>query len=196
MKPVINDRALTIGQQSWPLPELAQPATVRVYRVPEDYREDGIFVSVQAAGQPQELPACAAQDATLLATLELPASEAAQLQAAKAERLSMINREADQLLARLAADCPEREVLSWDQQLLEAQDDTSPRPLLTAMAAARGIELDDLVQRVLAKAQLYAMASGAILGARQKLEDTLEQADTLDALHQLPSLQEALNGAA
>lgn len=191
----ITHTTLTHNGLTHELPELPYNTTVELWRVPEDYRDSGYFVGVTQNGM-RELPGCSLRDAELIGSLDYPASEAAVLAAAKAARLQRLNNETDQLLARLAADCPEREVLSWDQQLLEAQDDTSPRPLLTAMAAARGIELDDLVQRVLAKAQLYAMASGAILGARQKLEDTLEQADTLDALHQLPSLQEALNGAA
>lgn len=191
MKPAINNQTLVFGSYGHALPELPQDAIVRLYRVPVDYRDSGYFVSVQASGQAQDLPACAGGDAKLLATLALPASEAAQLKAAKAERLQVINAEADKMLAQLSADCPEREVLSWDQQLLEAQDEKSERTLLKAMAAARGIELEDLVGRVLMKAELYAVASGAILGARQGLEDALELAETMADLEAVPPLYEA-----
>lgn len=40
------------------LPCLAAPTTVHVWTVPTDYRPDGLFVSVQRPGEPEEVPAC------------------------------------------------------------------------------------------------------------------------------------------
>ena len=141
----------------------------------------------------RELPGCSLRDAELIGSIEYPASEAAVLTAAKAARLQRINAETDNLLKELSAQYPEREVLSWDQQLLEAQNAEAPRPLLQALATARGVELDELSQRVLAKAQQYALASGTILGVRQRLEDLLDAAQTQADLHQVPGMQEALH---
>ncbi|MFQ9868622.1 MAG: hypothetical protein ACLRWP_17950 [Bilophila wadsworthia] len=47
---------------------------------------------------------------------------------------------------------------------LYAADPTASTPLLSALAEARGISLPDLVERVLAKADAFAVASGSIIG--------------------------------
>ena len=40
------------------LPRLVTDATVYVWNVTTDYRENGLFISVQGVGEPQEVPAC------------------------------------------------------------------------------------------------------------------------------------------
>jgi sulfur carrier protein ThiS len=198
MTPTIENHTLTIGDHSEPLPHLPQAATIRVWAVPTEYRESGYFVSVQAHGQPVELPACDAAAAELLATLDLPASEAAQLDAARAERAAAARIDADQLLATLSVSYPEREVSSWPQQVKDAEaiqaDETATTPLLDALASARGIDRVDLAARVLTKADAYAQASGAIIGARQRIEDLLEAAQDADAVGAIPTLRELLAG--
>lgn len=188
---IINN-TLTHDDFEHRLPELPYATTVELWRVPEAYRDSGYFVGVTQQGL-RELPGCSLRDAELIGSIEYPASEAAVLTAAKAARLQRINAETDNLLKELSAQYPEREVLSWDQQLLEAQNAEAPRPLLQALATARGVELDELSQRVLAKAQQYALASGTILGVRQRLEDLLDAAQTQADLHQVPGMQEALH---
>lgn len=196
MTPTINDHVLHIGEHTEPLPHLPQAATVRVWAVPAEYRESGYFISVQPHGQPAELPACDATAAQLLATLDLPASPLAQLAAARAERCAAARIDADEMLAELSASYPEREVASWSQQVKEAEalqaDETAAVPLLDTLAAARGIERADLAARVLAKANAYALASGAIIGTRQRIEDLLDVATDADALAAVPSLGELL----
>lgn len=191
----IQDSNLHYGNQTFTLPELSFPTTVELWRVPEAYRDSGYFVGVVQHGM-RELPGCSLRDAELIGSIEYPASEAAVLTAMKAARLQRINAETDNLLKELSAQYPEREVLSWDQQLLEAQNAEAPRPLLQALATARGIDLDELTHRVLAKAQQYALASGTILGVRQRLEDLLDAAQTQADLHLVPGMQEALHGNA
>ena len=61
-----------------------------------------------------------------------------------------------------------------------AADPTASTPLLSALAQARGISLPDLVERVLAKADAFAVASGSIIGQRQALEDRLDACTTLE----------------
>jgi len=199
MTPTIENHTLTIGAHSESLPHLPQAARVHVWAVPAEYRASGYFVSVQAHGQPQELPACDAAAAELLATLDLPASEAAQLDAARAERAAAARIDADQLLATLSVSYPEREVSSWPQQVKDAEaiqaDETATTPLLDALASARGIDRVDLAARVLTKADAYAQASGVIIGARQRIEDLLEAAQDADAVGAIPALRELLAGA-
>ncbi|MFC0708836.1 hypothetical protein ACFSVK_19350 [Azorhizophilus paspali] len=198
MIPILTDHTLTLGDYSEDLPRLAKPARVHIWSVPPEYRASGYFVSVQAAGQPLELPACDANDAKPLATLELPADAGANIDAARAERLAMANAEADRLLAGLSASYPEREVQSWDQQIKEAElftvDNQAPMPLLDALATARGIERGLLAQKVREKAGAFSVAAGTILGARQRIEDLLEAADTLEAVLAVPVLAEVQVG--
>jgi hypothetical protein len=193
MTPTITDHVLRIGEHTEPLPHLPQAATVRAWAVPAEYRATGYFVSVQPHGQPTELPACDAAAAQLLATLDLPASPLAQLAAARAERCAAARIAADQLLAELSASYPEREVASWPQQVKEAEalqaDETAATPLLDTLAAARGIERADLAARVRAKAGAYALASGAIIGARQRIEDLLAAAEDAVAVAAAPDLR-------
>ena len=83
----------------------------------------------------------------------------------KAVRLSEINTAADRAISTLTATYPDREIATFDKQESEARayaaDATASTPLLSALAQARGIPLPDLVERVLAKADAFAVASGS-----------------------------------
>lgn len=106
------------------------------------------------------------------------------LEQTKAAKLSEINKAADAAIATLTATYPDREISTFDKQESEARayaaDPTASTPLLSALAQARGISLPDLVERVLAKADAFAVASGFIIGQRQALEDRLDACTTLE----------------
>ena len=106
------------------------------------------------------------------------------LEEMKAAKLSEINAAADRAIATLTATYPDREISTFDKQESEARayaaDPTASTPLLSALAQARGISLPDLVERVLAKADAFAVASGFIIGQRQALEDRLDACTTLE----------------
>lgn len=106
------------------------------------------------------------------------------LEEVKATKLSEINAAADRAIATLTATYPDREISTFDKQESEARayaaDATASTPLLSALATARGIPLPDLVGRVLAKADAFAVASGSIIGQRQALEDRLDACTTLE----------------
>lgn len=86
---------------------------------------------------------------------------------------------ADLLVDQLRSSYPEVEVLSWPRQETEArafigsglEDDA---PLLKGIAVRRGIDLADLANRVIAKANAYASFTGNIFGERQRLEDLMD----------------------
>ena len=61
----------------------------------------------------------------------------------------------------------------------------APTPLLSALSQARGVPLDELVRRVLVKADAFAVASGSIIGQRQALEDRLNACATLEEVEAL-----------
>ena len=111
------------------------------------------------------------------------------LDEAKAAKLSEINAAADRAIATLTTTYPDREISTFDKQEREARDwtadNTASTPLLSALAQARGIPLDELVRRVLAKADAFAVASGSIIGQRQALEDRLDACTTLKEVQAL-----------
>lgn len=106
------------------------------------------------------------------------------LEEVKAAKLSEINAAADRAIATLTATYPDREISTFDKQESEARayaaDPAASTPLLSALAQARGIPLDELVRRVLAKADAFAVASGSIIGQRQALEDRLDVCTTIE----------------
>ena len=185
----IENHTLIIGSFTQELPRLAKPATVTVYRVPEEYQASGYFVSVTPSGGIPEIPACDSRDALLMEELGLPADETAQLEAAKKERLELINSECDKALLAIKSSYPDGEVESWPQQVKEAEafvaDQQVPVPLLEAIATSRGLAVTDLAARVLAKAGAYAAISGSIIGKRQALEDVLAMAATIDEVSEV-----------
>ena len=106
------------------------------------------------------------------------------LEEMKAAKLSEINAAADRAISNLTAIYPNLEISTFDNQESEARayaaDPTASTPLLSALAQARGISLPELVERVLAKADAFAVASGSIIGQRQALEDRLDACTTLE----------------
>ena len=91
----ITNHTLVIGDQAIPLPHLAKPATVRVWRVPTEYRENGIFVSATPVGEPQEIPACDLRQCEYLGEVALDPHPDALLDEAKAAKKRQIEAERD-----------------------------------------------------------------------------------------------------
>lgn len=108
---------------------------------------------------------------------------------AKAAKLSEINKAADKIMAALISTYPDREISTFDKQEAEARaymaDPTAPTPLLSALAKARGLSMDELVKRVIAKADAFAAAFGYIIGQRQALEDQLDTCKTLEEVQSI-----------
>lgn len=166
------------------LPEIQADTTVRVWTVPLDYRENGLFVSVMLPGQPPEIPACDQALAVFIGEIDYPAPEAGKVSAAKTTKLSELNSACERALAELSSAYPPGELQSWPQQVQEAEalqrDPPGAAPLLTVIAETRGVPLDELAKRVQEKAVAYAEFSGAYIGKRQRLEDQLGLANTLE----------------
>lgn len=117
------------------------------------------------------------------------AERSAQLTRQKLERRRLVNHEFSAAMAALAELYPEQEVLSWPQQVKEAEavqsGSEASSPLLDAIAQARGIVVTDLAARVLEKMAAYARASGALIGRRQCAEDRIEAAETVQAVAEI-----------
>lgn len=155
-------------------------AIVRAWSVPTEYRDSGVFVAITESGQPSEVPACSPRQAVYLGEVEYPAGEAAKLANAKAAKLTEINTACDLAARAYLSPYPEVEISTWPQQSAEAAaysaDPGAATPLLSEIATARGLTMDDLAARVLAKETLFKTTAGALLGQRQALEDQIDSA--------------------
>ena len=106
------------------------------------------------------------------------------LELAKQSKMAEINAGFDAMTAAITATYPEKEVLTFDQQVAEAQayqaDSKAVCPMLQALSAARGLALDELCRRVLAKHQAFSFATGTLMGQRQAMEDMLDACTNVD----------------
>ena len=106
------------------------------------------------------------------------------LDEAKAIKLTEINSACDKVLHDLVGTYPALEIFTFEQQLADARaytaDNTAETPVLSKLAVARGVELPDLVNRVLEKAEHFKDVSARAVGQRQALEDQLNAAKTSD----------------
>lgn len=112
----------------------------------------------------------------------------AALAAAKTAKLHAAASAAQAFIETVAGldGVPQFERDSWASQALEAQawaaDHDAPTPILAGIAQARGVPLDDLRAKALAKSNAYTALTASVAGQRQALEDQIRAADTLAAL--------------
>lgn len=157
-------------------------------------RSDGSFITDNGtyhvpnegewADQWAELQAQYEADPSQFEQLVDPEPVPPTLEEAKAAKLAEINAACQSTLEALTPTYPERELTTFDKQEAEARayaaDPTASTPLLSALAQARGVPLDELARRVLVKADAFAVASGSIIGQRQALEDRLDACTTVE----------------
>lgn len=115
-----------------------------------------------------------------------PEEEVERLKSLKARKLTEINGSYQQAIATLTPTYPDDERLTFDKQEAEARawltDNTAPTPFVDALAAGRQMDKAELVSRIIAKADAFALASGSLTGQRQRYEDMLDVAETADAV--------------
>lgn len=102
----------------------------------------------------------------------------------KAKKRDEINAACDTILDQLTGIYPASEIQSFSQQVAEAKafqenPDDIP-PLLSSICTSRGISLDELAGRVMAKHMAFSRKSGWVLGQRKLLEEKLEQCQTIE----------------
>lgn len=112
----------------------------------------------------------------------------AALTAAKAAKLHAAATAAQAFIETVAGldGVPQFERDSWASQAAEAQawaaDHDAPTPILAGIAQARGVPLDDLRAKALAKSNAYTALTASVAGQRQALEDQIRAAADLAAL--------------
>lgn len=106
------------------------------------------------------------------------------LETMKEMKLAEINSAYDSATSFLVSTYPTTELLTFDKQESEAHaysaNPSVSTPFLSGLAKARGITLDDLVERVLIKSEAFASAVATLTGQRQRYEDLLDTATTTE----------------
>lgn len=117
---------------------------------------------------------------------------AAALAKAKAAKLHAAAEAAQAFIERVAGlnGVPQFERDSWASQAAEAQawaaDHDAPTPILAGIAKARGVPLDILRERALAKSNAYTELTASVAGQRQAIEDRVHAAADIAALDAIP----------
>lgn len=105
----------------------------------------------------------------------------------KATKLAEINTFYQQAIATLTPTYPDDERLTFDKQEQEARawlaDNAASTPFVDALAAGRQMNKAELVDRIIAKADAFAIASGLLTGQRQRYEDFLKNAQDAEAVN-------------
>jgi hypothetical protein len=107
--------------------------------------------------------------------------------AEKAKKLIEINEWFQVEVEKLTAGTTQVERDSWSVQVSEAYG-YRPISMLAAMAQARGIEVETLVMKVKAKAELFSVLYGRLQGAKDALEDKVKALPDAGELHRLTEL--------
>lgn len=121
-------------------------------------------------------PAGVASDADIFATFPL----------IREPQKAVIRSEGAVRLSALATPYTPEERETWATQQREARawiaDNTATVPMLSAMAAGRGISVETLAAKVMENVALFESTSGAILGEQQRLLDVIDSASTVAAM--------------
>lgn len=111
----------------------------------------------------------------------------------KAAALERINRAYGAAVAALTADYPEDEVKSWPRQEMEARawlaNAGTATPWIDHAAVGRGIAKAELIDRIMAKAAVFATLHGELTGKRQKLREQIAALGDSPAQEQLDAIR-------
>lgn len=110
----------------------------------------------------------------------------------KQRKIDSINLAFENAMQAVRWEYTESEIMSWYKQEGEARywlkDNTYPTPLVDLIAEARGLEKSDLINKIIIKADQYAIATGIAVGRRQACEDQIK-AITIGNEAQLDQIQ-------
>lgn len=102
----------------------------------------------------------------------------------KAAKLAEINAAYNAATSSLVSTYPSTELLTFDKQEQEARawnaDNSVETPLVDMLAAGRQMDKAELVRRIIAKSDSFAVATGYLTGQRQRYEDLLGEARTVE----------------
>ena len=92
----------------------------------------------------------------------------------RAYLLNKVNADFETAISSLTSSIPTSEISTWIRQEQEARayllDSNAPTPFIDALCLARECDKSYLVEKIIEKADAYAVAVGMLTGVRQKLE--------------------------
>lgn len=108
------------------------------------------------------------------------------LERAKTAKLHEINAAYEAATSAIVETYPRTELLTFDKQEAEARawtaDNSAETPLVDMLAAGRQMDKAELIHRIIVKADAFALATGYLTGQRQRFEDLLKAAETIEAV--------------
>jgi len=158
----------------------------------ENFKVTGFFSTKELAGQDadaveiteeirQELrdawPYKGFKDGVII---NLTESDVLTFQQCRDNKFAEINLKYNSAISSLFDNTPQSEIQSWTKQETEARawrlDNDTPTPFIDAIVFGRQIDKGVLVERIIAKADVYSVMLGNIMGQRQAFEDKLNSA--------------------
>lgn len=107
----------------------------------------------------------------------------------KSVKLAGINSAYNTAISSLVSTYPSTELLTFDKQESEARawktDNSVSTPLIDALSHGRGMDKAELVSRIIKKADDFALATGYLTGQRQRYEDQLDAATTVEEVESI-----------
>jgi hypothetical protein len=88
------------------------------------------------------------------------------------DQIILIDEKVTEILGVFTQGASIAELLTWPIQEMEARAGSGP--LLTAMAAERGVTVEALSAELVARADAYAAAAGQAIGKRRRLKDRID----------------------
>lgn len=105
----------------------------------------------------------------------------------KAKKLSEINNWLEDQVELILRDIPKVEQNSWHKQVAEARG-LQPLSMLLGIAAGRGITVEELITKVLAKEQAFSDYYSLKQGERDRVETLVKAFPDAGDYHRLPEL--------
>lgn len=124
-----------------------------------------------------------------LADMQAWATEGPTLEEARAAKLAEINTKYSTVMAYIQAGYPPEEILSWERQSTQAQalqqNPEAAAAFVRGLAATKGVEVEEMAQRILANAASWEPIAALLTGQRQAMEECAWAAQTVVALGEI-----------
>lgn len=163
--------------QTWAIP--GEFHVVTVHKSFDRFGNFGYFPP-DGAVQMQE------QQPTVYHKAEVDGTWTPDVDRAKAAKLETINTAYNAATSALVSTYPQTELLTFDKQEAEARawtaDNSVETPLVDMLSEGRQMDKSELIRRILAKADAFALATGYLTGQRQRYEDMVKAAETAEAV--------------
>jgi len=96
----------------------------------------------------------------------------------KAAKFAEIDADFESAVSSLTAGWPQHEIQTWSKQEAEARalvaNPDAPTPMLSTIAATRGLTVPELAQRVIREADAFTAASAHFVGLRHKARQLVQ----------------------